>query len=182
MARVNLGTARIAILVALVVVGVVVLANGFADDTTDAVAAPTPAATPSPGGTDPAETPGQSPEPTDETPTQTPAPQTAGVLFVALNGTDVPGLGAAAQEMLEEAGYVAAMDASNAPNQGVQRTTVYFRTGDDEAQNRADAAYVARSIFDGGKVERLGPAFGEIPTSATIVVVVGSDYAEAIAA
>src|SRR3954466_6075692 len=108
----NLTPRRIVITVGLVVVGLAVLANGFVDDTTVA-ASPMASATPSSTST-------KTGTPTDTgSPTVTPAPQTKGVLFMALNGTDVAGAGAAAQTKLTDAGYVAAADAIDAPTRGV---------------------------------------------------------------
>ena len=80
----NLSTGRILIIVALVVAGLAVLANGFLDDGAT-VAAPSGSASPSGTGS-------TTPPATDTpSPTATPAPQTKGVIIIALNGTDVTG-------------------------------------------------------------------------------------------
>jgi hypothetical protein len=178
MGAVNLGTARILIIVALVAVGVAVLANGFDD-------ASSPSASPSsPAPTEPGESPPVSPSvsPTGE-PTSTPPPATSDVLIAVLNGTDVPGLAGAAQEMLLSEGYKAPTDAGNAPQTGVEVTTVYYRPGDNAAQNEADATYISETFFPGSDVAKLGSTFNDlVANSVTVVIVVGEDYAESVAA
>jgi len=167
----NLSTGRIVIIVGLVVVGLAVLANGFVDDTTVA-ASPTASATPSSTST-------KTGTPTDTaSPTVTPAPQTKGVLFMALNGTDVPGAGAAAQTVLTDDGYKAPQTAADAPVQGVKKTVVYYRDDDNAAQNEADATYIADTYFGGAQVKPLDPEVDStVPSSVTVVVVVGEDWA-----
>jgi hypothetical protein len=175
---VNQGTARVVIIVVLVALGAVVLANGFDGD--GAAAGPTPSGSPSATTTPP--TPTESGG--EPTPTETPSPQTTGVLFSALNGTSVTGLAAEVQEALVAEGYVAPEEPGNAPQAGVQVTTVYFRDGDNAAQNRSDATYVAETFFPDiePEVKKLTDAFLDIvPNSATLVIVVGQDYADAVA-
>jgi hypothetical protein len=105
---------------------------------------------------------------------------------MALNGTTVPGLAAAAEDKLTSAGYKAPAPAANAPSTGVQKTVVYYRTSTDEtqnAQNKADATHISKKYFKGSKVEKLGSAFDTIvPPDVTVVVVAGQDFANAIAA
>lgn len=174
----NLGSVRIVIIVALVVAGVAVLANGFSDEGT-------PLAAPSVTGS---LSPGSSSAPSDTTPpsdsaSETPAPQTKGVLIMVLNGTNVTGLATLAQDMLVNEGYVAPDLAANALAPGVKITSVYYRPGDAEEQNKADAAYIAKTFFPGSEVGRLSPAYdGIVKPSVTVVVVVGDDYAKAAAA
>lgn len=171
----NLSTGRILIIVALVVAGLAVLANGFLDDEAT-VAAPSSSASPSS-----TESP---PPPTDAPPpTATPAPQTKGVIIIALNGTDVTGAGAAAQDLLVSDGYKEAQPSANAPVSGVKKTTVYYRDDENAAQNEADATYIADTYFDGAPVKKLDPSFSEVvPDSVTVVVVVGADYASTLTA
>jgi hypothetical protein len=172
---VNLSTGRILIIVALVVAGLAVLANGFLDDEAT-VAAPSSSASPS--STE------STPPPTDTpSPTATPAPQTKGVIIIALNGTDVTGAGAAAQDLLVSDGYKEAQPSDNAPVAGVKKTTVYYRDDENAAQNEADATYIADTYFDGAPVKKLDPSFSEVvPDSVTVVVVVGADYASTLTA
>jgi hypothetical protein len=176
-ARVNLSTGRILIIVALVVAGLAVLANGFLDDGAT-VAAPSGSALPSGTGTT------TSPPSTDTpSPTATPAPQTKGVIIIALNGTDVTGAGAAAQDLLVSDGYKEAQPSANAPVSGVKKTTVYYRDDENAAQNKADATYIADTYFDGAPVKKLDPSFSDVvPDSVTVVVVVGDDYASTLTA
>lgn len=170
----NLSTGRVLVIVALIVVGLAVLANGFADEGT-AAASPAPSATGGGGGASPTDT--SSPQPTD-TSTPTPAPNTKGVLFMALNGTTIAGAGAAAQDLLTADGYKAPVVAADAPTQDIQRTTIYYRP-DDSGQNKSDATYVADKYFKGAAVKKLNTAIQNagVPDSAAIVVVVGADWA-----
>ena len=74
--------------------------------------------------------------------------------------------------------------ADNAPQGGVQVTDVYYRGGENTAQNQSDATYVAETFFEGAEVARLDPTFDEsvVPSTATIAIVVGQDYADSVAA
>ena len=174
----NLSTGRVLVVVALVVAGLAVLANGFGNDGTSA-ATTTPTISPSRGAS-PTET---SPPASTPPPTETPAPNKKGVLFQALNGTTVTGAGAAAQDRLTAAGYTKVADATDAPAQDVTRTTIYFRP-DDTGQNESDATYVAEQYFKGAAVKKLNTEIENagIEQSAAIVVVVGSDWATKITA
>lgn len=171
----NLSTGRILIIVALVVAGLAVLANGFVDTGGTAAVGVTP--TPSTSMT-------ASPSSTDTaSPTVTPAPQTEGVLIMALNGTDVTGAGAAAQDLLVSDGYKETKPAGDAPVSGVKKTTVYYRDDDNAAQNQADATYIADTYFNGAPVKKLDPSYSDVvPASVMVVVVVGEDYASTLTA
>jgi len=168
---VNLSTGRVLVIVALIVVGLAVLANGFSDSSTTA-ATLTP--TPSGGG----HTTSSTPPPTSVPPSPTPPPQTQGVLFIAMNGTDVPGAGAAAQTKLTNASYTAAANAVDAPTSGIKKTIVYYRDDANAPQNQSNANYVAQHYFKHATVKPLDPSMQGVPKSATIVVVVGEDYAQ----
>ena len=174
----NLSTGRVLVVVALVVAGLAILANGFGNDGTSA-ATTTPTVSPSRGAS-PTET---SPPASTPPPTQTPAPNKEGVLFMALNGTTVTGAGAAAQDLLTAANYTKVADATDAPAQDVTKTTIYYRP-DDTGQNEADASYVAKKFFAGAVVKKLNTEIqnADIPQSAAIVVVVGADWATKITA
>lgn len=180
MTPVNLGTGRLIVILALVVAGVLVLSQGFTDEgqtsaqpSTSPTVSPTDTGSPQPTGTEPPGGNGEAPE-----------PNTTGVNFIALNGTPTTGAGAAAQGLLVADGYVSVLDAADSPVQGVSVTTIYYRGGADSAQNQADAEYVNETYFEGkGQVDKVSsaPVFEEVvPKSATLVVVVGSDYAEAL--
>jgi hypothetical protein len=172
---VNLGTARIVVIVALVVAGAVVLANGFSDsgEAAGPAASSTPSQTTSPSST--------------TTPTQTPASPTPepqapkDVTFMALNGTEVTGAGAAAEQLLTQDGYVSAQTAADAPSKGVTTTTIYYRGGQDAAQNQSDATQIADTYFNKADVKKLDTSLeGVVPSTAMIVVVVGQDYADSL--
>jgi len=170
---VNLSTGRVLVIVALIVVGLAILANGFSDSGSSAATlSPTP---PAGGG---GHTSSSTPPPTSSAPTPTPAPQTKGVLFLAMNGTDVPGAGAAAQQKLTDAGYTPATDAIDAPTSGIKKTIVYYRDDANAPQNQSNANYVAQHFFKHATVKPLDPTMQGVPKSATVVVVVGEDYAQ----
>jgi hypothetical protein len=174
MRAVNLGTARIVIIVALVVAGAAVLANGF-PESGGSVAGPSGGASPSGSASSPTTSPTTQPPPTG------PSPETTGVTFMALNGTSVTGAGAAAQQLLEKHGYTSVQSAVDAPSQGVTKTTVYYRGGQGGAQNKSNATYVAATYFDGASVKKLDPSLeSAVPPSATIAVVVGDDFAQSL--
>lgn len=177
----NSGTWRIVIIVALVVSGVAVLANGFVDQgaavaqTASVPAAPTATGTEGPTQTD---------TPTDEpTAAETPEPETRGVLIKVFNGTDATGLAGEVQVLLEGDGYVAPEDAADAPIKGVKRTIVYYRAGDNEEQGRANAQYVSKTYFNNkARVEVLSAAYeDEVTNPVQLAIVVGEDYAASTA-
>jgi hypothetical protein len=188
MGAVNLGTWRIAIIVALVVVGVAVLANGF-DPADSAVAAPSGSPSPDTDVGDGGD--GGAPE-TDEpapadSPSPTPPPNKGGIAVKVFNGTDQDGLAAAVQlDLADAGGYDTPEEPENAPVADVDTTTVYFRGGQDAVQNEADATYLARKyikpvITNMPKIDELTAQFGEdlVGDAITVVVLVGDDYAAA---
>jgi hypothetical protein len=175
MAPVNLGTGRIVVIVALLVVGAAVLANGFADGGS----ALQPGGGPS-GSAAASETPSGSPSGSaSPTAAQTPAPQDPSeVLTQVFNGTNVTGLGATAQALLEGKGYTINAEAQDAPAKPVPKTIVYYRGGADAAQNESNATRMAKKYFKGAKVEELDPTIDDLVAPKTqVVVVVGDDYA-----
>lgn len=174
----NLGTGRIVVIVALLVVGAAVLANGFADGGSGLQPGGGPT-----GTTIATDTPSQAPTGT-VTPTAaaTPEPQVDGVLIQVFNGTNVTGLGATAQDMLEGKGYTINALALDAPSKPVPKTVVYYRGGAAAAQNESNATLLAKKNFKGAKVEELDPAIDDLVKKSTqVVVVVGDDYAATIA-
>jgi LytR cell envelope-related transcriptional attenuator len=177
MGRVNIGTARIIIVLALVVGGVAVLANGFGGAAT--VAAPGGGGVPSTGSVSPS----ASSSPT-KPPKETPSPQVQGVLIAVFNGTNETGLAGQVQQTLEADGYVAAQDPADAPSKPVAKTIVYFRGGANAAQNRSDANHIADTYFGGARVALLGSdqtSAVTIDKSAQVVIIVGVDYADLVA-
>ena len=60
-------------------------------------------------------------------------------------------------------------------------TTVYYRTGADAAQNKSNATQMAKKYFNGAPVKKLDQTFADVvPTTVSIVVVVGADYASTL--
>jgi hypothetical protein len=171
---VNLSPARLAVMVALVVAGIVVLVNGFGSSgsgTATAGSSASPSITLSPQPT---------PTVSSPTPTETPKPKVNGVTFMVFNGTSTTGLGAQVQQDLEAEGYEATEQAGNAPNTPVGTTIVYFRGGEDEAQNESNATKMADDFLDGAKVKVLGAEYESlVPPETQLVVVVGGDFAGA---
>jgi len=133
---VNTGSLRIAIVVALVIAGVVVLRSGFGAGGGGAIALPSGSSSPS----SPAPSPSHAKSPK---PTSTPSPQVAGVITAVFNGTIVLNLGAQVQQTLTKDGYVFPVDASNSPTIPLAKSIVYYRGGANAAQNRSDAQYVS---------------------------------------
>lgn len=170
----NLSPARLAVIVALVVGGVAVLLNGF-EGSTDVAAAggsPTPAVTLSPGPT-------RSASPTTAA-AQTPRPKIDGVTFMVFNGTATTGLGGTVQQALEAEGYESTQAAADALTKPVNKTIVYFRGGDDAAQNESNATRMADDFLGGAAVTLLGVEYEtEVSDDTQLVVIVGSDYEEA---
>ena len=171
MSRVNLGTARIVIILALAVGGIAVLANGFASG---AVVPPSSGGagseTTSPSESSPTNSPTQPPK-------ETPGPQIEGVMIAVFNGTNETGLAAEVQQLLEADGYVAAQDPADADPKPVPKTIVYFRGGANAAQNRSNARYIADTYFDGAKVSLLDQELAvDIAADANAIIIVGVDY------
>lgn len=172
----NIGTARIVIIVALVVAGVAVLWNGFGDGggalqdgggaVTTGPTGPTGPASPTETGT--------------PTPRVTPSPRVDGVTVQVFNGTNETGLAAEVQQSLEGDGYAAPADPGNVPSPPVAQTVVYFRGGPDRAQNRSDAAYLAETTFPGAKVKVLSEDVGDVDDRVNVVVILGVDYLESL--
>ena len=172
MGAVNLGIGRIVVIVALVVAGIALLANGFSTNVSQTAASPTVSphhhhtASPTPTGS-------------TEIPPNLPSPQApADVTFAVFNGTSAAGLAAQADQTLTNAGYVSGQAPANSPVPGVSKTTIYYRGGTDSAQNQADAQQIADTLFKGAKVALLGPDFStSVGKSVQVVVVLGQDYA-----
>jgi hypothetical protein len=168
---VNLGTARIVIILALVAAGVAVLANGFGSGTSV-----TPVT--SSGGGASSGSPSSSPsQPPSRTPNPTPSPQVQGVRVAVFNGTFASGLATQVQQKLTGDGYVQAQAPGDAPSKVVAKTVVYFRGGPNKAKNRADANYVAQKYFPGARVTVLGAnMIGLVSKTTQVAIVIGSDY------
>lgn len=166
----NLGTARIVIILALAAGGIAVLANGFGSAAV--VTPPTGGGggSVSPSGSSPSTSPSPPPK-------ETPTPQIEGVQIAVFNGTNETGLAAEVQQLLEADGYVAAQDPADADSKPAPKTIIYFRGGAGAAQNRSDARYLADTYFDGARVALLDPDLAaNIADSAQAVIIVGVDY------
>jgi hypothetical protein len=166
---VNTGTIRIAIVVALVAVGALVLTNGFADTGS--------AAGPPAGGSSPSSTDSPSPSTTNTPPpaVETPAPNAPKDTVVAVfNGTVTSGLAGIVAEELTGAGYQLGQDPGDVPSKPVDKTVVYFVGGADAAQNESDATALAEKHFKGAKIKELSSDLGvDVDKGVQVVVVVG---------
>jgi hypothetical protein len=169
---VNPGIARLAIIIALIVGGVAVLANGFSEE--GVAAPPDDSSTPSPTGT---------PSPT-RTPQPTIVPNQDGVLIQVLNGTSRPGYAATFQDtLITTGGYVAAGDPGDAPNKPVLDSIVYYRADGDRAQNQADAKLLSDEYLGGVTVERLPADLADadaVAATTDVLVLLGEDQAGAV--
>jgi hypothetical protein len=166
---VNPGIARLAIVLALVIGGVAVLANGFTDKG---------AAAPPDGSPTSSETQSPSPSPS---PSASIVPNQEGVLVQVLNGTSRAGYAATFQEMLVDVGkYLEAGDPGDAPDKPIVDSIVYFRADDNKAQNEADAQLLSDEYLGGVPVERLPADLASsdvVDPAADVVVVLGEDQA-----
>lgn len=164
----NPGVARLAIVIALVVGGVALLANGFSEGTS--VAAP---------GDSPSPSPSESPSPS-RSPQQSIVPNQEGVLVQVLNGTSQAGYAGDFQILLEEENYLRAGEPADAPDKPVLDSVVYFRRDNNKAQNRADAQLLSDTYLGGVPVEPMPAALVDVVSeSADVVVVLGEDQAGA---
>lgn len=169
----NTGTARIVIIVALVVVGGLLLANAFDDSgvaaaggPSGAVTSPSPSTSSSPTGTQ-----------SQQTPPPAPDPQPAKNVSVAVfNGTNHVGLAGTVMEELIGHGYKQGQDPADAPNTPVAKTVVYFVGGPDADQNESDATALANKYYPDAKVQELDQAYaqdGTVAKGVQVVVVIG---------
>jgi hypothetical protein len=165
---VNPGISRLVIVVALVIGGVALLANGFSDGET--VAAPRGSSSPSPS---------ESPSPSSS-PSQSIVPNQDGVLVQVLNGTSKAGYAGDFQILLEQEGYLRAGEPADAPDKPVVDSVVYFRKDDNRAQNEADAQLLSKTYLGNVPVKPLPADLADLVSeSADVVVVLGEDQAGA---
>ena len=167
----NLGTARIVIVLALIVTGVAVLANGFGSGTIVTPVIPSGAGA---SGASPSSSPSQPPS---HTPNPPPSPQVQGVKVAVFNGTFAAGLATQVQQKLTADGYAQAQAPADAPSKVIAKTVVYFLGGSNGGQNRADAKYIAQKYFTGARVAVLGADLsGVVSKNVQVAIVIGSDY------
>lgn len=162
----NPGVARLAIVLALVIGGVAVLANGFSEQESKAAQgiSPTPSASRSPS---PTPSPERSVVPTQED-----------VLVQVFNGTSQAGYAGDFQIMLEEQGYLRAGEPADAPEKPVVDSIVYFLQDADAAQNRADATLLSDTYLGRAPVKPLPAELRDVVNeTANVVVVLGEDQA-----
>jgi hypothetical protein len=147
------------LVVAAVVIGAIIISNGFPKGRQGPAAGGTPAKTSSP-------TPSETPSPTP-TARQCVA---QGVEVAVENGTDVTGLAAATAATLQTKGYVPG-DIGNAPS--TLTTTVVYYNGSD---NKFEAKCLRQKVFTTAVIKALPEGTG-LPVSTDVAVFVGEDYA-----
>jgi LytR cell envelope-related transcriptional attenuator len=77
-----------------------------------------------------------------------------------------------------EEGYTVAAEATDSPVQGALTTLILYRGGEDEAQNKANAKQIAKKVFPGSEWAELNQDYDdEVSPDATVIVVVGEDWA-----
>jgi hypothetical protein len=179
MGGVNLGIGRIIIIIGLIVVGVVVLANGFSgSDVTAAPETESPVATgpTGPTGETGSDTGGGAGGSPTEAPPAVEPQEPVDVNVGVLNGTSVTGLAGEAQLTLEDAGYTISQEAADSPIKPIEKTILYFRGGANAAQNEVDAQTLSDGFFDGAPVRQLNEDFQTIVKPKTaVLVVLGED-------
>jgi hypothetical protein len=147
-------TLKAVILVAVVVVGVILLRNGFPESTGAPIGAGTSSSSTSPG---------QSGSPTASASASVRPPKE--VRVQVLNGTSVGGLAADVTIVLRGDGYKTAGQ-GNAPT--TNKTTVYYQEG-----YQAEAQELAQKRFPGARVR---PAPDSVPKRVNIQVILGQDF------
>ncbi len=184
----NLNPARIAVIAALAIGGILILSKGFSSDSS-AMAEPSGVPTVSVSSPSDIVSPSEPPTPATDVEPNEPA----AILFQVLNGTSVAGLASAVDQALVDDGFIEpAAEPADAPTSTYEVTTVYFSPGEDEteaAQNEADANVVAESLTDEDAKPAIVPVVEELPKTvakvadpiATVVVVAGQDYADTLA-
>ncbi len=169
----NLGTARIVLIVALVAGGVAVLSNAFGGGTA--------ALAPSGGGSGSSPSASSSPSHSRSpatSPSPLPSPNVGGVIFASLNGTYAPGCATKVDHMLVGDHYQEGQAPGDYAPKPFPKTTVYYRIGANAAQNQSDAQYMADTYFNGAKVAKLPTPLGTATVAKTVqvAVVIGDNY------
>jgi hypothetical protein len=147
------------LVVAAVVIGAIIISNGFPKGGPGPTAGGTPPKTSSPSAS-------KTPSPTPTTPQCVPQ----GVEVAVENGTDVTGLAAATAATLQTKGYVPG-DIGNAPT--TLTTTVVYYNGPD---NMFEAKCLRKKVFTTAVIKSLPEGTG-LPVSTDVAVYLGDDYA-----
>lgn len=156
-------TLRAIVLIAVLVAGVVVLANAFDRNESESVT-PTPTGTSSVSPTSPGATSSPSVSPTTTSPTA--SPPVEGVVVKVLNGTNTTGLARSTSDTLAQEGYTI-LEPGNAEVR--DQTTLYYR-----ADSEAAAQGLKQRFFPTAVLEIADPAvFG---TEANVTIILGADY------
>ena len=174
----NTGTARIVLIVALLVTGGLLLANGFdAANTAASGAQPSVETSPTPSPTEGRDTETDSPPPPPEKPDPEAPKDTPVTVY---NGTDSVGLAGIVLEDLEEDGYVVGQEAQDALTKPVDETIVYYVGGAEAEQNKANANALAKKHYPDAKVKELDAAYdGVVAKDVEVLVILGLSDAPA---
>jgi hypothetical protein len=116
-----------------------------------------------------------SPEPSTTTPAPAPAVVDPAALVTVLNGTSTAGLAARAVEQLAEAGWSQSIAVSNADDDTVETTTVYYQDATQEGAARGLAEALGVGSITLSDEFAIPVDEGEEPIL-QLVVVLGADY------
>jgi hypothetical protein len=170
---------RLAVIVAAVLVGVLVLAKGF-----ETTAAGVPSRTPTTPGPSPSAS--HTPTPAHSSPGGGggggPTPKQEGVVVAIYNATSTNGLAHTTATVLTHAGYAVPVEG----NYGTSAVTsvIYYRSGSD--QGKADAGLLRQKFVKGASVQAITDAQVQQLASSTgeklgqdveLILVLGTDYA-----
>jgi hypothetical protein len=147
---------RILILAAAVIVGLLVLRNGFPGNASQGITGTVSPASPAATVT---------PRTTVASPTPSRSPRIEGVVVLVLNGTDQTGLAADVGNTLEDEGYTV-KDPGNAPNR--QRTVIFYREN-----FQPEAELMREQFFPTAAVRPSGPS---VPEDVELQLILGADF------
>jgi LytR cell envelope-related transcriptional attenuator len=167
------GGARLIVVAAAVLVGVLVLIKGL-PGSAGAVAPPGHTTPPSPGSSPSPSVTGTSSGAPTGSPGPARSPDQQGVTVAVFNASSTTGLAAATATVLQSKGYVIAGQPGNLPSSRI--TIIYYK--DD--QGKADAAHLQQILIKEAKLQKLPKNLSSqvnFPKSAILVVALGSDYA-----
>jgi len=172
------GGARLLVVAAAVVIGIVVLTKGLQGFASPVVTppktSPTPTTSVSPGATGSPNSPGGNGNGNGNG-GNLPSPQQSGVTVAIYNATNTNGLATATATQLQKKGYVLAGQPGNLTPSNT--TTIYYK----DEQGHADAQHLQQLAIPEAKIKPLPknlPAEASIPKNAELVIVLGSDYAQ----
>lgn len=146
---------RLLILAAAVVIGLLVLRNGFPNNASRGITGAPPT---TPAGTVSPPSPSPSPSPSR-------SPRIEGVVVLVLNGTSQTGLASNVAQLLDDEGYTV-RDPDNAPSR--QRTVIFYKE-----EFLLEAQHMQQQFFPEARLRLAGPS---VPRNVNLMVVLGADF------